>query len=139
MLKRKIKVVLDTNVLVAAIIFGGNSREIIRLAAQKKIIIFISPFIIEEVIGVLNKKFHFEKKQLLQVQERLEKSTRLVVPLRKVHAIKLDEADNRILEAALEAKVDYLVSGDKKHLLVLRKFKKILIVSPKEFLTLLTL
>lgn len=136
---RKIKVVLDTNVLVAAIVFDGNPRQIIKLAAQKKIVVFISPFIIEEIIRVLSKKFHFEKERLGQVQERIEKSTTLVVPLRKFNIIKTDKTDNKILEAAVEAKVDYLVSGDKKHLLTLRKFRNILILSPKEFLTLLTL
>ena len=57
-----------------------------------------------------------------------------MVPYRKVDIVKNDEADNRILECALEAQAHYLVSGDKRHLLPLKKFEGIRIVSPAEFL-----
>lgn len=87
---------------------------------------------IEELSRILTKKFHFSKKRLSKLQERLEKSTTLVVPSKQVTAIKTDEADNRILEAAVEARADYIVSGD-KDLLRLRRFGDIAIVSPKTF------
>lgn len=56
-----------------------------------------------------------------------------VVPSKQVTVIKTDEADNRILEAAVEASADYIVSGD-TDLLRLRRFGDIAIVSPKTFL-----
>jgi len=62
----------------------------------------------------------------------LEKSE-LVVPKRKVCAIKDDPDDNKFIETALESKADYIVTQD-KHLLNIKEFEGIKIVSPEEFL-----
>ena len=54
-------------------------------------------------------------------------------PAAKVEAIKEDESDNRLLEAAVESESKYIISGD-KHLKKLLKFKNITICSPAQFL-----
>ncbi len=57
----------------------------------------------------------------------------MVSPKEKFDVIKKDKDDNKIIDAAVEGKVDYIVSSD-KHLLDLKQFKGIKIVTPKEFL-----
>ena len=56
----------------------------------------------------------------------------LVVPQITVHAVRDDPDDDRILECALASDADFVVSGD-RHLLALRRYKSISIVSPREF------
>lgn len=60
--------------------------------------------------------------------------TRLVKPKVQISLIKEKDSDNRILECALEAKADYIISGDTKHLQPLKKFQGIPILSPARFL-----
>ena len=61
----------------------------------------------------------------------------IVEPARKIDAIKEDPADNKILECAIEANADYIITYDKKHLLKLKKFEGVNIVSPADFLKIL--
>jgi predicted nucleic acid-binding protein len=64
----------------------------------------------------------------------IRSKTKEVYPQVNVSIIKSKDEDNRILECALESKVDYLISGDKRHILPLKEFKGIRIVSVSEFL-----
>lgn len=57
----------------------------------------------------------------------------LVEPVEKLNIVKEDPDDNMVLECAKAGKVDYIVSND-KHLLKLKEFEGIKIVTPKEFL-----
>ncbi len=129
-----IKVVFDTNVYLSAILFGGVCAKLRELARKGKIEVFICEAILTEVAGVLRKKFHWNHYQINLALMEIKSFTTLIFPLQKVEVIKNDPSDNRVLECALEAKVDYLISGDKKHLLPLKKFQGIRIVSPREFL-----
>ena len=58
-------------------------------------------------------------------------------PKRKVTIIKYKDDDNRILECALEGKAQYIISGDRKHLLPLKEYQGTKILSPADFLKLL--
>ena len=58
----------------------------------------------------------------------------LIKPEESVNVIREDEPDNRILECALAAKADVIVTGD-QHLLKLKRFRRILVASPREFLS----
>lgn len=60
-------------------------------------------------------------------------SSIVVKPTKRINEIKDDPSDNKFLEAAIAGNADYIVSGD-KHVLKLKKFKDILIVTPAEFL-----
>jgi len=58
------------------------------------------------------------------------------VPKRKVNVVKQDPDDNKFIEAALEGEADYIVTQD-RHLLKLKEFEGIKIVTPEEFLRIL--
>jgi len=126
-------VVLDTNVYLSGIIFGGNSRHILDLVVEKKILAAISPAILLEISQKLEKKFKWNKNQILLTIRTIAKSAKLVTPSQKVSVVKEDKSDNKIIEAAIESKANYIISGD-RHLLKIKKYQQIKIVSPAEFL-----
>jgi uncharacterized protein len=131
-----IKAVADTNVYLSAILFGGKPEKVMYLARNGQIQLFISLPILAELSEVLRKKFGWSSWQISQVDLFIREQTTVVIPDRKLNIIKDYEADNRILECALEADADFIISGDKRHLLFLREFAGKKIVSPGDFLTL---
>jgi len=134
-----IRVVLDTNVIISAILFGGKPKQILDLIFSFQVKGFISRYILFEVSEVLRKKFKFSKERLDQIETLLTDSFEIAKPDFNLNLIKNYPADNRILECALTAKADYLISGDAKHILPLKKIKKTKIVTPDEFLGLVSL
>lgn len=130
--KEKPKVVLDTNVIISGLNFRGSPRKILDLIRKGQIELYISFFILEEVRGVLKEKFDWDEERIQTAIGKLK--TALVKPKNNVSVIKKDEDDNRILECAVEGKVQYVVSGDRKHILPLKEYQGIKILSPAEFL-----
>jgi putative PIN family toxin of toxin-antitoxin system len=129
-----VKVVLDTNVLISAIMFGGKSRDVLAMGISGKIRIALSQDILKELAEVLvGKKFRVPIVVVQQTIHEISEMAELVIVTDKVNVIKSDPDDNRILECAVSAKADYIVSGDSE-LLTLRDFKKIKILSPSDFL-----
>jgi len=128
------KVVCDTNVLVSGSLFGGHPREILRLAAQGTIHNYASPDIFHELEDVLLRpKFGLTPTQVngvLQIYRSLFETT---VPSIRVFELETDPEDNKILEAALSARVDYIISGD-RDLLDLETWRGIRVTSPADFI-----
>ena len=91
-------------------------------------------FCIKELEDVLcGRKFAYPPEISRTIVRELEAVSELVFPTRKIAAVKADPYDNLILECAVEAGVDYVVSGD-NHLLELKRFEDIPILSPAQFL-----
>jgi putative PIN family toxin of toxin-antitoxin system len=131
------KVVLDTNVLVSTLHFGGRPREVLDLARHGHIELVISSFILEETEKVLRENFRWEERILRLTLSRLKAIATMAEASHRITVIKEKDADNRILECAVAGGADFLVSGDNKHLLPLREFQGIRILRPADFLTLL--
>ncbi len=132
--KPELKVVLDTNIYISAILFGGNPGRIRKLSKEKKLEILISEAIIAEVAEVLRKKFNWKSWQISQIIDEIRETATLIIPNQTLSITKKDEDDNRILECAVEGKVQYIVSGDKQHLLPLKEYQGVKILSVAEFL-----
>ncbi|MDE2589521.1 MAG: putative toxin-antitoxin system toxin component, PIN family, partial [Patescibacteria group bacterium] len=132
-MERKIKVVLDTNILISALGFGGKPREIFYLVLEKRIKAVSSPILLAEFDDVVSKKFPSLSRELDQIHRKFKKNISIVNPEIEVHILQ-DEPDNRVLEAAVEGNCKYIITGD-KGLLEINKFKKISIVTPIEFLS----
>ncbi|MDO8537686.1 MAG: putative toxin-antitoxin system toxin component, PIN family [archaeon] len=133
-----IKVVLDTNIFVSSIFWGkGNPKKIIDLALDQKFRVFVSLDILEELKKVLERDFE-EPEEKIQAQLNLIMSfAELIQAKQEIDVIKSDPDDNKILDCAFAIRADFIVSGD-NHLLELKEFKEIRIVSPKEFLEFFT-
>lgn len=130
------RVVLDTNIYISAILFGGNCEEILRLAQQGAFKIIISRPIISEIEGVLKDKFKWSRQQISDTVSFIKDISTIVNPHMTIAAVKNDPSDNKVIECAVTSEAAYIVTGDKKHLLSLRKYKGIRIIDAAEFLRL---
>lgn len=129
-----IKAVLDSNVFISGILFPSSiPRKILENAESDKFRLVISKAIITEIRGVLRVKFDFEIGKLELFEELILAISELVEPKIKISIIKDDPDDNKILECAVEGKVNYIVSGD-KHLLNVNSYQRIKIITPREFM-----
>jgi uncharacterized protein len=132
------RIVLDTNVLISALAFPNSKPDqILSRGRSGEIELFTSAFILAELDRILREKFGFSAREAA-VRVRLIRSfARLAEPTEYVSVVTAKDDDNRIIECALAAQADYLVTGDKKHLLPLKTYRSIKIVSPAQFLDLL--
>ena len=134
------KITLDTNVLISATFWQGEAFKVISLIEQKKVVCYLSEAILQEYSKVLHSDEIIEKteKKQLIVKPTLMKvieMCKIVDPQRIIDAVNDDPDDNKILECAVEAQVDFIISYD-RHLLNFKEFEGIRIISPKEFLVL---
>jgi putative PIN family toxin of toxin-antitoxin system len=127
-------VVLDTNVYISAVLFGGKPEEIIKRSREGELNLVISEAILKEIAEILRRKFNWQNWQISETLDEIRGLATMVVPRKVISVIKEDAADNRILECALEGKADYIVSGDEHHLLPLKEYHGVKILSSAAFL-----
>lgn len=129
------RVVFDTNVLVAAIVFpGGRGDAALQRVVEEQDQLLISKAILDELLGVLARKFARDAEELAHVALFLGELGTLVQPGRRLRIVK-DDPDNRILECALAGRADAIVTGDRA-LLALREFRGVRVVSLRDYLEL---
>lgn len=126
------RILLDTNVIISALFFGGKPRAILESIIKKEHIGVTSPVLLSELADVLRKKFGYAKDAVSAVDERLRRQYEVVLPSSSVDIL-ADSPDNRVLEAAAEGACDVIITGDRA-LLALKKYRKIEIVTPEQFL-----
>lgn len=126
-----LKVVIDTNVFISGIVFGGTPRKIIDAWITKQYIFCLSPELKAKILIKLEKKFSLPQEAMSKIKEALDTYSQKYIPIQKVTLCK-DPQDNFLLELAEEAKADYLVSGDKL-VLAMKDYKNTKIISPREF------
>lgn len=129
------RVVADTNIYISALNFGGTAEEVLALARARTITVVVSPAILAEIEGVLVRKFAWSDQRARQAVRGIKEFADLVRPEMLVQVVTADEPDNRILECALEAQADAIITGD-RHLRQLGTFHAIPIHTPGEFLEL---
>jgi len=132
-----LKVVVDTNVIISALNFGGKPSEIVDLARSRQITNITSQFILDEVEGVLIGKFSWEAVMARKAQEAIKAFSEMVTPQERISAISNCEADNRIIECALKGNARFIISGD-HHLTDLGEYQGIKIYGPSTFLELIS-
>jgi uncharacterized protein len=129
-----LRVVLDTNILVSALIFPGGAPELVyRLALEHRIELISSRSLLAELGSVLGSKFGWEPTRVEQAVGQLTRIATLVEPTATIAEITADPADNRVLEAASTGQVTVIVSGD-RHLLGLGTWREVPIQRPADFL-----
>lgn len=129
------RVVLDTNVIISAIISGGKPRQILQKIIDGYLVLVLSREILQEIRGVLSRpKIGYSASASEMVLWGLINIAEIVdYQGERIKIILDDLPDNRILECALAGRVDYIISGD-NHLLSLGCYKKITIMNPSSFL-----
>lgn len=130
-----LKVVIDTNVFISAILFKGETAKLVYLLKKANLKILISKQVLEEYIKVLSyPKFKLSKEEIKYIiEEELLPFVEPVKVISKINAIKEDPDDNKFIALAVDGNARYVISGD-THLLKLKKFQKINIVTIRGFL-----
>jgi len=130
-----LRVVLDTNVLVSAILKkGGNEWDILQKVSDKKIVSLTSEDMLHEFARVMSKpRFENSKEEVDEWLLFLARMSYLVIPAKRLNVIRDDPSDNKILECAVCGNAHYIISGD-KHLLDLGEYKDIKVLNSSDFL-----
>lgn len=125
------RIVLDTNVLIAAALKGELAADILDMAASSFLITIItSEEILEELQKKLLKKFGWSEININFFINQLLQFAEVVKPTEKVNVVTRDPDDNKILECAVAGNADLIVSSD-QDLIKLKQFKGIAIIHPK--------
>ena len=129
-----IRIVVDTNILISAFLFGGKPEMVLEKALLGHVGLVASRDILNELEGVLcGRKFRYPPEIARRIVREFEAMCEIVTPTRNLAVVKADSYDNMVLECAVEARVDYVVSDD-SHLLKLKRFEDIPILTPAQFL-----
>jgi len=130
------RVVLDTNIFVSAIL-GGKLSIILDEWRAGQFTLLVSEPIVREYLDVISRpKFKIVASEIATITEYLLKTAEFVTPMETIAVIEADPSDNKFLEAALTGNAIYIVSGD-HHLLQLHSFRDIKILAAHDFITLL--
>lgn len=133
------KVVLDTNVLVSALIKAGKSRELLFKIAEKEDRLVLSRSIVEEFLEVTEDpriRRYVNEGDIIAFLRAVGSIAKIVRVRSRFKVVKDDPDDDVILRTAYDCRANYIVSGD-KHLLSLGEFRGIKIVTVSEMLKLL--
>ncbi len=128
-----LRVVFDTSVYISAFVApGSKSEEAFLLASKRRFYLYTSPAVVVETANKLKDKFNATDREVRETIRLIAKVAEVVKP-KEALGVLSDEADNRILECAVEANANLIVSGD-KHLLKLKKHEEIGIVRVADLL-----
>jgi putative PIN family toxin of toxin-antitoxin system len=132
-------IVCDTNVLVSGLLWSGPPNTILKQVRDGQVVLVITPQLLEELMEVLNRSKFGRRKTHLQVTSeelvnRIAGMSIIVTDVEYLPPVILEDPDDdRILECAVRARAEVIVSGD-QHLLNLKAYHGILIRSPAQFL-----
>ena len=127
------KVVLDTNIFISGIFWKGSSNKVITNWKEGKSTLVTSLEVISEIIKVLKDfKIRLSDEIIKEWVDLIVRNSIIVEPKDKIKIVKNDPKDNIFIETAVAGNVDYIVSQD-NHLLKLKEFRGIKIITPEEF------
>lgn len=128
------RIVLDTNVFVSGVFFGGPPHKILQAWREGYVQLLLSPAIMDEYRAVLTElSSQFPGIEIEPLLHFLAIHSEIVLPHPLAPVIRSDPSDDKFLECALSGEATCIVSGD-KHLLRLSAFEGICIMSPRDFL-----
>lgn len=127
------KVVFDANIYISAFVIpGGNAEKAYLRAINRDFELYTSIAILTELARKLEEKFGWEKQKIAQLLTYISKTARVLKTSPHLKVLS-DDPDNRILECAIEAKADLLITGD-KHLLKIKHYEDFRIIKLSDFL-----
>lgn len=126
------KIFFDTNVIISAFITHGSAAEVFEHCIINHNV-FTSSFIMEEFQEKLQSEFEYNKDEITDATNFIKNNFTIITNHKRLtEKLCKDKDDDNILAAALVAKVNCIITGDQE-LLLLRKYKNIYIISPKDF------
>jgi len=133
------RVVLDTNVLISALLFGGLPGRLVPLWQRREIVLLVSPEVLKEYIKVLSyPKFGLDEEEIKSIlREEVLPYFDPVKPVTPVEVVGEDPSDDKFLSLAVDGKAKFLVSGDLR-LLGIKRYCETAIVTASAFLDLVS-
>ena len=129
-----IKVVVDANVYISALVFGGVPQQMLDLIQSQGLPLYISPSIMDEVTGTLLEKFNLTRQEVTTFLPPLWERCIIIKPTISLKVCS-DPDDNHVLECAQAALADFLVTGNAKHFP--KSYKTTKVISPRQLLEML--
>jgi putative PIN family toxin of toxin-antitoxin system len=130
-----LRAVLDTNVIVSAMISDGKPRELLKKGIANQYSIVISDLLLQELTTVLKRpKFKTSDEEINRIILALIQTADVIIVKTEIKAVKADPNDDMVLETAIDGYADVVVTGD-SHLLTLKAFREIKIITIEEMLT----
>ncbi|MCR4277431.1 MAG: putative toxin-antitoxin system toxin component, PIN family [Candidatus Berkelbacteria bacterium] len=124
------RVVFDANVFIAAFLRPGLCETLLEKANQGVFELYVTDSILDEALNKLKVKMNATESDRERFSQHIHNIARFVTPKEKLTVVKSDPDDNKILECAVEARANLIISLD-HHLLDLKSFEQIGIVYPK--------
>ena len=133
----RLRLVLDTNVVVSGLLWGGHSRRLLELAVDNTIALYSSPVLVDE----LGQTLHYAKlsKRIMALHTTAQTlvahysaMVTLVVPQQVLRVIEQDADDDQVLACAVEARAHLIASGDQHLHRLGGNYQGVRIVTPAE-------
>jgi len=134
-----LRVLLDTNVLISALISKGKPRTLLRQVLKNRFILILSIEILNEFITVASREYfqeYVDEREIAEFTRVLASLAHFIIIKSKFEVVKEDPDNDIVLRTAYDGKAEYIVTGD-KHLLALKKFREIKIITVSEMLELI--
>jgi len=125
------RIVLDTNVIIAAFATRGLCADVLELCLSGHILV-TSEFILSETREKLSEKLHLPESVIHDIISYLQDNSEIVVPARIVESVCRDKEDVKIIGTAVSGKANFVITGD-KDLLVLINHEQVKILAPRAF------
>jgi len=129
-----VRVVADTNILVSALLFRGTSEQVFLAGLRGEIQLLTSLPLLKEFEKVLKEKFKLSIHLVREIIQEVMDVAEIVEVSSHIKAISYPDEDNRVLECAVDGKANFIVTDDTRHILPLKEYGGIKILSPSEFL-----
>ena len=127
------RAVFDTNVLIAACLTEGLCSGLLIRARKQAFNLVMCDDIIQEFEGILSKKFKHTSADISEISAIVsEAASEILHNLGPIPDICRDPNDDMIIACAIDAAADYIVTGD-EDLLILKRYKDIVIINPRNF------
>lgn len=128
-----VAVTADTNIWISAFNYRGKPRRLIEMAEAGKIELAISDTIIAETRRILHERFDWAPDRIDMAEAEMRRLARHITPRVTLDVVKDDPADNRIVECAVSAGSEFIVTGD-KDLLRIGVYDSIRMITVSDFL-----
>ena len=127
------KVTVDTNFLISATQWDYSvAHKLLKKLILSDAEIFTTQDILDETAEVLERDFEYNKNEVKNIIGKILLFAKQIKPKQKIDVIKDDPDDNKIIACAIESSSEYVITYD-KHLLKLKEYKGIKIITPEEF------
>ncbi len=127
------RVVIDTNVLISALFWGGRPRQVVDLAVTGEIQAITSPELLAEFEEVLTEDFLLPREKVESAVRDVLSYSEVIASLAETPGDLRDPDDEKVAACALAGNADYVVTGD-KDLLSHRTLSGIMVLSVRKFL-----